>query len=66
MEKDSLKQRREQLGLTQAEFADKIGVTATTISRYETGLMKIPKYMDFVLEALEARLIKKLQTPVEN
>ncbi len=61
MEKESLKQRREQLGFTQAEFAEKIGVTATTISRYETGLMKIPKYMDFVLEALEIRQMKKFQ-----
>lgn len=66
MEKESLKQRREQIGLTQAEFADMIGVTSTTISRYETGLMKIPKYMDFVLEALEARLVKKLQQPAGN
>ncbi len=52
-----------QLGLTQAEFAEKIGLTATTISRYETGLIKTPKYMDFVLEALESRLVKKLQLP---
>ncbi len=66
MEKGNLKRRREQLGLTQAEFAETIDVTSTTISRYETGLMKIPKYMDFVLEALEARLVKKLQLPTNE
>ncbi len=31
--------------------------------KYETGLIKTPKYMDFVLEALESRLVKKLQLP---
>ncbi len=66
MERENLKERREQIGLTQTEFAEIIGVTSTTISRYETGLMKIPKYMDFVLEALEMRLIKKLQQPSEK
>ena len=66
MEKEKLKQRRENLGLTQDEFAKMIGLTATTISRYETGLVDIPKYMDFVLEALEARHIKKLQNQSED
>ncbi len=61
MEKEKLKQRRENLGLTQTDFAKTIGVTATTISRYETGLTTIPKYMDFVLEALEIRQMKKFQ-----
>ncbi len=66
MEKETLKQRRENIGLTQADFAETIGVTATTISRYETGLITIPKYMDFVLEALEVRHIKKLQNQIEG
>jgi len=61
MEKEKLKQRRENLGLTQADFAKTIGVTATTISRYETGLTTIPKYMEIILEALEIRQMKKLQ-----
>lgn len=66
MEKSELKKRREQLGLTQASFAETIGIAANTVSRYETGTMEIPKYMDFVFEALEARQIKKLQSQIEK
>ncbi len=66
MEKDSLKQRRERLGLTQVDFAKVVGITATSVSRYETGAIKIPKYMDLVLEALEARHIKELQSSIEK
>lgn len=66
MEKETLKAKRENLGLKQNEFAEIIGTTATSISRYETGLVKIPKYMDLVFEALEARQIKKLQSSIEK
>jgi transcriptional regulator with XRE-family HTH domain len=66
MEKTDLKKRRERLGLTQTSFAETIGISANTVSRYETGTMVIPKYMDLVLEALETRQIKTLQTSVEN
>lgn len=61
MERELLKQKRENLGLTQASFAEILGLTSNTVSRYETGTLEIPKYMDLVLEALEARQIKKLQ-----
>lgn len=66
MEKDNLKERRENLGMTQTEFADATGLTATTISRYETGLVKIPKSMELILEALEARQIRKLQKQAQS
>lgn len=66
MEKDKLKERRENLGLKQTDFAKEIGVTATSVSRWETGLVDIPKWMDLVFEALEARQIKKLQSRIEN
>lgn len=56
--------RRERLGLTQVEFAEALGVTSTTVSRYETGLVDIPKHMALTLEALEARQIEKLKKPV--
>lgn len=59
--------RRERLGLTQTEFAEKTGVTSTTISRYETGLQKpIPKLIELALEALEARHIKEIQSSIEK
>ncbi len=64
MEKSELKKRRERLGLKQSDFAETIGVTATTISRYETGLTPIPKNMDLVLEALEKRQIENLKQPI--
>lgn len=62
MEKEDLKKRRERLGFTQAEFAEKLGVAENTVWRYEKGATPIPKYMEFVLEALEARKIKELQS----
>ncbi len=66
MEKSELKKRRERLGLTQVSFAETVGISANTVSRYETGTMIIPKYMDLVLEALEARQIKNLQSSIEK
>ncbi len=64
MDKNELKKRRERLGLTQTEFAETIGLTATSISRYETGLTAIPKSMGLILEALEKRHIEDLQKPI--
>lgn len=53
--------------MTQTEFASEIGVTSTTISRYETGQQTpIPKLIELALEALEARRVKELQTSVEK
>ncbi len=37
------KQRRLELNLTQPYVAEKMGVTASTILRYENGSMTIPK-----------------------
>lgn len=66
MNKDQLKQRRERLGLKQAEFAKELGIASNSVSRYETGQVEIPKYMELVLEALEARQIKKLQEQIQK
>ncbi len=66
MEKDELKKRRERLGLTQISFAETIGISANTVSRYETGSMVIPKNMDLILEALEKRQIENLKQPISN
>jgi putative transcriptional regulator len=35
--KEDIKNIRERLGMTQEEFARKIGVTVTTVSRWERG-----------------------------
>jgi len=66
MEKGELKKRRERLGLTQANFAEAIGISANTVSRYETGTMEIPKSMDLILEALEKRQIENLKKPISE
>lgn len=66
MEKDELKKRRERLGLTQTKFAEILGVASNTVSGYETGRLEVPKFMDLVLEALEARQIKELQSQIQN
>jgi transcriptional regulator with XRE-family HTH domain len=62
MDKAELKSRRETLGFTQTSLAEVVGISANTVSRYETGTMEIPKYMELALEALEARQIRKLQS----
>ncbi len=64
MEKTELKKRRERIGLTQTSFAETIGISANTVSRYETGAMVIPKNMDLILEALEKRHIEDLKQPI--
>lgn len=62
MNKEELKKRRERLGLTQSELAEILGFASNTVSGYETGRLEIPKFLDLVLEALEARKIKELQS----
>lgn len=45
--KDRLKQKRSEAGLTQAELAEKIGVTSRTIQNYELG-DRIPSNLKIV------------------
>lgn len=66
MDNATLKKRRERLGLTQTELAEKIGIRSNTISGYETGRLEIPGYMDLTLEALEARKIKEMQSSIDR
>ena len=49
-------QRRKELGLTLQEIADKIGVTKSTIQRYETGKISTPKLpvIESIARAIEA------------
>ncbi len=49
--------------MTQAELAAELGVASNTVSRYETGSLRIPAHMNLVLEALEKRHIEDLQKP---
>jgi DNA-binding transcriptional regulator YiaG len=52
MTKDEVKQLRAKLGLTQQELADKLGVTQTSVARWEMGMHQI--------EEPTARLLKLL------
>lgn len=46
MTKEELKQYRESLGLTQAQFAERVGLDREkTISDYERGVRNIPKWL---------------------
>ncbi len=64
MDKNELKKRRERLGLTQSELANELGYASNTVSRYETGTLEIPKYMDLVIDALEKKQIENLKQPI--
>ena len=54
-----LKERRAELGLTQAELAERCGVTRKTINTVENGVF-IPSTL------LALKLSKALSEPVEN
>ena len=47
-----LRARREALGLTQAELADRLGVARVTVARWELGLVPITRRTDAQLTAV--------------
>ena len=51
--KDRLKERRREVGISQAELARRTGVTARTIQNYEMGSRK-PQQMEIVRKMAEA------------
>jgi putative transcriptional regulator len=56
---DKIKQLRKQLGLTQTQFAGKIGVHLQTISRWERGETAPLGLAQKALERLAKRAAKK-------
>lgn len=48
-----VKDCRTELGLTQAQLAEKLGVSARTIRRWEAGTWKPPNFLSAVLEELK-------------
>ena len=48
---------RKDLNLSQADLAVRLGVTQSTVSRWETGELKIDKRTELSLDALKAMLV---------
>jgi transcriptional regulator with XRE-family HTH domain len=46
---------RQSLKLSQAALAERLGVTQATISRFESGLLKIDERTKLAIEALQLR-----------
>lgn len=55
MEGNELKKRRMGLGFTQVRLAEILGLQPNTISRYETGLLEIPKIIEVAITGLECQ-----------
>lgn len=47
-----LRQARDALGMTQAEFAAAVNTTRVSIARYETGVHPVPRWMPIALRGL--------------
>lgn len=56
MKPEELKRRRGALGLTQAQLARELGLDSVTVSRYERGVLPIPKTVKLAFELVELRL----------
>jgi|GEM_PF-5460667 len=54
MESKDLKDWRENLGITQADLALKLGVATNTVSRWELGSRKIPTHLHLALSLLRS------------
>jgi len=55
MNPENLRRWREGRNLTQGTLGKALGVTLTTVYRWEAGLRKIPPFLQLALEGLERR-----------
>jgi DNA-binding transcriptional regulator YiaG len=49
----AIKLRRERLGLTQVQFAEVMGVSWSTVARWETGARNMPRTAELLLGYIE-------------
>lgn len=60
MDGEELKEKRQELDMTQAQLAEALGVNVTTISRWERNLRSIPPHLPLALEAIKATNKRKV------
>jgi transcriptional regulator with XRE-family HTH domain len=58
MEGEKLKEKRNALGLTQAQLAEILDVKPNTVARWERGLLPVPCTVELAMETVE-RMYKK-------
>ncbi len=56
VEREDMKIRREELGLTQAQLAELLGVKENTVYRWESGRLPISKTVELAFERIEIKL----------
>lgn len=55
MTKDEFRQSLRNLGLSQFEFRQRTGMSANAVSRWATGRVRIPRWVEYVLQLLTER-----------
>ena len=65
MEGKELKQKRENLGLTQTGLANILGVKMNTVYRWESGILSVPKSIELAMETVERNSKVKNQIIIE-
>ncbi len=55
MENTELKSIRENLGLTQTELAEILGVKMNTVYRWESGILNVPKSIGLAMETVKRK-----------
>lgn len=60
MSPEHLRAWRKGIGLTQHELGQALGVTKTTVCRWETGIRAIPAFLSLALEAVEFYASKRV------